>query len=246
MLRALQVVIDVPAACAEASAEFWAAALGWRLGETWPDHPEFRSFEPDDARPYVHRQVAGVGHPRIHLDVEVDDIDAGAGRLAELGAVSGTRFARWQAMTSPGGLPFCVVAHRAGPVPAPLRLPDGHRTRLVQVCIDAPRGHFDAEVTFWREATNGWSWSPGESPEFAGKLRPTPNRLQLLFQRLGDDPAGETGEVRAHLDLGTDDRPAEVARLVELGARPGPLGGGWQVLTDPTGMEFCVTDNPPT
>jgi hypothetical protein len=51
--------------------------------------------------------------------------------------------------------------------------------------------------------------------------------------------------VRAHLDLGTDDRRAEVTRLVALGALAGPTGGGWQVLTDPVGMEFCVTDNPP-
>ena len=54
------------------------------------------------------------------------------------------------------------------------------------------------------------------------------------------------GPGRAHLDHGTDDREAEVRRLVELGADPGAVGRGWQVLRDPAGLTFCVTDNSPS
>jgi hypothetical protein len=65
--------------------------------------------------------------------------------------------------------------------------------------------------------------------------------LQLLFQRLDED----AGPVRAHLDLGTDDREAEVRRLVALGATDVAPGRGWQVLRDPLGQLFCATENSP-
>ncbi len=65
--------------------------------------------------------------------------------------------------------------------------------------------------------------------------------MQLLLQRLeSDEPA-----TRAHLDLGTDDIETEVERLVSLGATRGETGRGWVVLTDPTGLVFCVTGNSP-
>ena len=35
----LHVFIDIRADVAEASATFWSAALGWKLGEHWPGHP---------------------------------------------------------------------------------------------------------------------------------------------------------------------------------------------------------------
>jgi predicted enzyme related to lactoylglutathione lyase len=57
-------------------------------------------------------------------------------------------------------------------------------------------------------------------------------------------PEKRVGKNRAHVDFSTDDRPAEVARLVGLGATevaehtvPGLT---WTVLQDPDGNEFCV------
>ena len=52
--------------------------------------------------------------------------------------------------------------------------------------------------------------------------------------------------MRAHLDHGTDDRDAEVTRLVGLGAEAGAEGRGWRVMRDPAGLVFCVTDNSPS
>ena len=239
MLRALHVIIDVPDGRLARSAEFWAAALGWPLGAPWPDDGASRSFEPPGAHPYVHLRTVAADDPRVRLHVEVDHRDTDADRLVGLGAVRGAATDRRVTVTSPGGLPLCLVDHVPADTPSPVTFGD-HRTRLVQVCIDIPADRFADEVAFWRDATQ-WSWSGSDAPEFAGKLRPTPNRVQLLLQRLD---AG-SGPVTAHIDLGTDDRPAEVARLVALGARAGRVGGGWQVLVDPSGMEFCVTDNPP-
>jgi Glyoxalase-like domain len=112
---------------------------------------------------------------------------------------------------------------------------------MVQVCVDAPAAAHDVEVAFWRDLLAA-RWVPSDRPEFSGKWHDDAGSpLQLLFQRL-DEP---DGLVRAHLDLGTDDLPGEVRRLVALGATDVGPGHGWQVLRDATGQPFCVTGNSP-
>ena len=236
----LHVFIDVALDVSEESATFWSAALGWPLGEPWPGHPEFRSFAPPKGDSYIHQQIGDHG-PRIHFDLEVADRGF-ADRLVELGATITGQFEGWCPMRSPGGLPFCLV-DREEHVRPPAQRFEGHRSRLVQICIDSPPTLHDREVAFWRAAT-GWQWREGDHDEFAGKLYPpTGSSVQLLFQRLGTDDPGTA--VRAHIDLGADDVEAETARLAELGAeRLGP-GRGWIVLRDPVGMVFCVTRNSP-
>ncbi|MET0324073.1 MAG: VOC family protein [Ilumatobacteraceae bacterium] len=60
-------------------------------------------------------------------------------------------------------------------------------------------------------------------------------------------PEGKTVKNRIHIDLAphsSDDRDAEIARLVAMGATPVDLGQGdavtWNVFADPEGNEFCV------
>jgi hypothetical protein len=53
---------------------------------------------------------------------------------------------------------------------------------------------------------------------------------------------------RLHLDFRPDDRDAEVARLLALGATHVDIGQGhqsWVVLADPPGNEFCVLSGAP-
>ncbi|MGY1632549.1 VOC family protein [Geodermatophilus sp. SYSU D01186] len=72
---------------------------------------------------------------------------------------------------------------------------------------------------------------------------PDPGRPRVLFQLV---PEAKTVKNRVHLDLhvGPEQRDAEVARLVEMGATElhrqsqGPFT--WATLTDPEGNEFCV------
>ena len=45
---------------------------------------------------------------------------------------------------------------------------------------------------------------------------------------------------RVHLDLATDDIPAEVARLERLGAKVVKALKNWTVMEAPTGHRFCV------
>jgi hypothetical protein len=237
----LHVIIDLPPRLAARSTAFWSSALGWPAGSPWSDHPEFRSLEPATGDAYVHLQTAGEG-PRVHVDVQVEDVATETERLVGLGARALPRQADWQTLLSPGGLPFCLLPQTPRVMPAPLTTPEGHRLRLVQVCLDLPPSVTAAEERFWRSAS-GWRWVPSDAAEFAGKLHHDgTSPVQLLLQRLG---GSDPGRSRAHLDLGTDDVDAAVARLVGLGAERGATGGGWVVLTDPVGMVFCVTGNAP-
>ena len=234
-------VIDVPAQCHGSAADQWGRVVGWPAGAPWSRHPELRSFEPPSGTPYLHLQRID-GPPRVHLDLEAESPDETVAAAVALGAeVVGGREA-WTTLRSPGGLPFCVLCAEEHETPAPVTLGDGHRARLVQVCIDAPQAAHDAEVSFWRGLLPG-RWAPSRHAEFAGTWRDDAGSpLQLLFQRL-DEP---DGPVRAHLDLGTDDVPAEVRRLRHLDATDAGAGhGGWHVFRDTAGLPFCVTENSP-
>lgn len=237
----LHAVIDVPQPLHEVSAGFWSAVLGWPAGSPWRGHPELRSFEPPDGDAYVHLQRID-GPPRVHLDVESTDPQGTVALALESGAELVRDTEDWVTLRSPGGLAFCVLSASAHTAPQPRAWPDGQRSRLVQVCIDSPRSRHDTEVAFWRSLLHG-PWTPSRSAEFAGKWHDDAGSpLQLLFQRLED----ADGDVRAHLDLGTDARAQEVRRLVGLGVEDLGAGrGGWHVLRDPIGLAFCATDNPP-
>ncbi len=56
----------------------------------------------------------------------------------------------------------------------------------------------------------------------------------------------EPAKPRLHIDVNATDRDqdAELARLLELGARPADIGQtgdeSWHVLADPEGNEFCL------
>ena len=58
-------------------------------------------------------------------------------------------------------------------------------------------------------------------------------------------PEGKATKNRVHVDLRADDRDAEVARLLALGATRfadyDEHGQNWTTLVDPEGNEFCVS-----
>src|SRR5262249_12375519 len=47
-------------------------------------------------------------------------------------------------------------------------------------------------------------------------------------------------ESRVHIDIETDDIPAEVARLEKLGAKVADRVERWVVMQAPTGQRFCI------
>lgn len=233
--------VDVPADRVETALDFWSAATGWRPGDAWDRHPEFTSLLPPTGAPYLHVQAIS-GPARVHLDL-LGDLGADTARLQQLGALSGRRGDGWQGMTSPAGLPFCVCEESwPHERPGAAGWPGGHRSRVVQVSIDVPSECHDAELSFWQAAT-GWADEPVRRPEFRRLVQRRESPLQLLVQRLGVDD-GAT-QVRAHLDLGTDDLAGEVARVEALGAHVLWPGDGFVALEDPVGLPFCVTGNDP-
>ena len=107
-----------------------------------------------------------------------------------------------------------------------------HRSRVGVVLVDHSEGYDEAE-TFWARATGGTP-QVQDPPEYT-RLRSV-GTLDLVMQRTGPGTPG-----RVHLDIETDDVPAEVARVVSLGARVvAERPEGYTVLEDPAGLLFCV------
>ena len=101
------VVIDCQGEDAAAHEAFWAAALG-RERESEPIDPKYRDLKGPEAE--VRVLVQAVDHaPRVHFDIETDDIEAEVGRLERLGATRVAALKGWVVMQEPSGHRFCVV-----------------------------------------------------------------------------------------------------------------------------------------
>ena len=198
---------------------------------------------PPDADGYLVAQRLADGAARIHLDLHVADPILAADAAVGLGA---TELVRYQEMyvglRSPGGFLFCFVSH-----------PASTRARAGDLARTAPgRRSTRSASTCPRRRTTPRSRSGGPSPAGSSRrsrspsssacsLRPA-SRCAGCIQRLDN----EDGPVRAHLDLACDDRDAEVARHVALGATEGPRHEWWTVLTDPVGTTYCITRRTPS
>jgi Glyoxalase-like domain len=105
--RMSTILIDAPTDEAEATAGFWSAALGVPVRRN-PGEPQFLSLP--DALPDLALAVQAVDdRPRYHVDIETDDVDAEAARLARLGAVEINRWLECRILRAPGGHLLCVI-----------------------------------------------------------------------------------------------------------------------------------------
>jgi hypothetical protein len=109
--------------------------------------------------------------------------------------------------------------------------------RIGNVTLDCAQPERLAQ--FWSAAlgyTVGFS-----SPYFVELRSPREGEPRFLLIQV---PEPRTVKNRMHVDLETDDREAEIAGLVSLGATRGEsheqAGIQWTVMTDPEGNEFCV------
>ena len=102
---------------------FWAAALGYRLADSFD---QFRILLPEVGQPpgpvVALQQVreSRLGKNRMHVDLHPRDADAHIVRLQRLGASTvGGRVEEygtwWQVMADPEGNEFCIVAGADGP-----------------------------------------------------------------------------------------------------------------------------------
>jgi predicted enzyme related to lactoylglutathione lyase len=109
-----------------------------------------------------------------------------------------------------------------------------HHSRLCAVLIDCMTEDVDVAADFWANAL-GRPVDP-RHPGSRGNYRmleTPPDECIVEIQRVEH-------ESRVHIDIETDDIPAEVARLEKLGARVVNRLERWIVMQAPTGQRFCV------
>jgi len=121
--------------------------------------------------------------------------------------------------------------------------------RLKQLVVDCR--HPASLARFWAAALDEFDIRPYDDDEIArlaargltpetdpGVIVDGP-ALELCFQQV---EVFETPRTPLHLDLSTEDRQAEVARLVSLGASVKERFKSHTWMLDPEGNDFCVTD----
>jgi hypothetical protein len=109
-----------------------------------------------------------------------------------------------------------------------------HSSRLCAVLIDCKTADVDGAARFWAEALGrpvGLD-HPGSRDNYR-MLETPPDEPIVQIQRVEHDS-------RVHIDIETDNIPAEVARLERLGAKVVDQLERWVVMQAPTGQRFCV------
>jgi hypothetical protein len=105
-------LVDVPADLFDTDVGFWSAALD-REPVSIAGNPDYADF--GEVVPGLQFMVQRVGAtPRVHLDIETDDVEAETRRLEGLGATRVGRVRSWCVMQDPAGLLFCVVPVQTG------------------------------------------------------------------------------------------------------------------------------------
>ncbi|HEY9512245.1 MAG TPA: VOC family protein [Rhodanobacter sp.] len=109
-----------------------------------------------------------------------------------------------------------------------------HYSRLCAILIDCRTTDVDQATRFWAAALG--RAVDAEHPASRGNYR--------MLETPPDEPIVEIQRVehasRVHIDIETDDIPAEVARLETLGAQVVDRLPRWVVMQAPTGQRFCV------
>ena len=188
----------------------------------------------------------------IHLDVNVPDREAElehvlqlGGRLVETKSHSiGELSETWTVMRDPEGNGFCIQT-------PPNPLPNRYIGNVTFSCAEPiPLGKFWAAALDWPEEPI----DPGflqqllesgmderETTAFYVTRETKTSRPRLLFQRR-EKSRPESYPI--HLDFRTDDREAEIERLIGLGATVEETKtderATWTIMRDPEGNPFCV------
>lgn len=241
MITWVTAFLDSPANAWDASRDFWTGVTGYGLSAARGPEGQFQTLLPDDGDAYLRVQRLDDGGPRLHLDLHVADVRAGADAAVALGAVE-VMVSGHAVMASPGGFPFCFVLDRGesrSPGATQWTAEDGvvHRSRVAQATLDVPAEHWSAEADFWSRLT-GW---PTTVPEGGGGFaleQPSGRPLRVAL-RLRED---WTGPVRGHVDMVCTDRTAEAARHVALGAVVVGEEPDWTGLLAPDGRRYCLVD----
>lgn len=109
-----------------------------------------------------------------------------------------------------------------------------HQSRLCAILIDCETADVDEAAAFWAAALG----------RPVDREHPSTRDQYCILETPPDEPIVQIQQVshesRVHLDIETDDIPAEVARLEKLGATVAERLERWVVMQAPTGQRFCV------
>ncbi len=216
-------------------ARFWAAALRWEIhtsggevGLVPTDGTRFQIlFEPV--------REPKTGKNRIHLDLTTSSVQDQVETVAALIEHGGRHADVGQrgdeghvVLADPEGNEFCVIE------PGNSFLAGCGRLGSI-TCDGSPEVGY-----FWSNAL-GWPlvWDQDEETAIRAPDGTGP------FITWGPPVGAKTTKNRLHLDITAHhgDLPAEVDRLISLGASRTDIGQGavdWVVMADPDGNEFCV------
>ena len=109
-----------------------------------------------------------------------------------------------------------------------------HRSRINGILIDCNVDDIDTAARFWAEALGRPidAHHPGTRGNYV-MLETPEDEISVQIQRVNH-------ESRVHIDIETDDIPAEVERLEKLGATIHERMERWVVMRAPSGQRFCV------
>jgi predicted enzyme related to lactoylglutathione lyase len=109
-----------------------------------------------------------------------------------------------------------------------------HHSRLCAVLIDCNTSDVDEAALFWARALGRPVDAEHSGSRGNYRILETPaDECIVQIQRV-DHPS------RVHIDIETDDIPAEVRRLEGIGATVVKPLERWVVMEAPTGQRFCV------
>ena len=251
-VRWITAFIDHPATIADSEVRFWQVVTGSALSTRRGARGQFATLVPTDGDPYLRVQETDDGSAQVHLDLQVNDVEAQARRAEVLGAEHVGGGDGLAVMSSPAGMTFCFVNHHGeASRPGVTEAPSGGY-RFDQISVDIPFHQFDAECEFWSDLT-GWRLHDGSVPEFRVFERPRVESstggtgampIRLLMQRLGEEDPGP--HARAHLDAAVGlDGDAIASWHTSLGAKVLGRGRRWITLLDPAGLPYCLTERDP-
>ncbi|MFI5885210.1 VOC family protein [Streptomyces sp. NPDC051554] len=112
--RVYALLIDTPGPEAAAAAAFWSAALG-TPAEPVPGEEQFTTLH--EAIPGLVTAIQSIDdpNPRLHIDIETDDVEAETARLLTLGATETARWLECRVLRAPGGHLLCVLPVHSDP-----------------------------------------------------------------------------------------------------------------------------------
>jgi hypothetical protein len=109
-----------------------------------------------------------------------------------------------------------------------------HKSKLAGFIIDCESTDLQSSGHFWSAALGmRLKQLPSDEADRYIRLVDAHHDLHIEVQ-IVNHPS------RVHLDIETDDVPAEVARLEQLGAKQVAKVHSWVVMQAPTGQRFCV------